>query len=84
MLPASVSRDQFDVSQYGIVHMPTDATFTPTNPRSGILRIGHLDDRRPNEGGFKPDEVCRLMDELWAEYLGHNPELFVGLRRQHH
>ena len=73
---ASVKRDQFDVSAHGIIHMPTDAAFTPDprDPNSGTMRIGHLSSRQP--GGFKPDDVCRLLNDLWAEYVATNPELF--------
>jgi hypothetical protein len=86
MLRASVKRDQFSVSPYGIVHMPTDAAFTPnsSNPNSGTLRVGHLSSRPPNDGGFKPDDVCRFMDELWVEYVANHPELSeAALPKQH-
>jgi hypothetical protein len=78
MLRACVKRDQFNVSAYGIVHMPTDATFTPDygDPNSGTIRVGHLNSRQPNDGGFKPDDVCRIMNELWVEYVANHPELF--------
>jgi len=78
MLRASVQRDQFGVSPYGIVHQPTDAAFTPypTDPYSGIMRLGHLGESQPNRGGFKPDDVCRMMNELYVEYVANNPTLF--------
>jgi hypothetical protein len=65
MLRATVKRDQFGLSPQGIVHKPTDAAFTPdpTDPYSGIMRLGHLGNSHPNGGGFSPDEVCRLMNE---------------------
>jgi hypothetical protein len=68
MLRATVKRDQFGLSPQGIVHKPTDAAFTPdpTDPYSGIMRLGHLGNSHPNGGGFSPDEVCRLMNELWV------------------
>jgi hypothetical protein len=75
---ASVQRDQFGLSPQGIVHKPTDAAFTPdpTDPYSGIMRLGHLGNSHPNGGGFSPDEVCRLMNELWGDYVASNPKLF--------
>ncbi len=84
MLRASVNRDQFDVSPYGIVHLPTDATFIPdpSDPNSGTMRVGHLGNRQPNAGGFKPDDVCLLMNELWIEYVDNNPELFGDVGRK--
>jgi hypothetical protein len=78
MLRATVKRDQFGLSPQGIVHKPTDAAFTtdPTDPYSGIMRLGHLGNSHPNGGGFSPDEVCRLMNELWGDYVASNPKLF--------
>ena len=76
MLRASVKRDQFSVSPYGVVHKPTDATFTPDpgNLYSGIIRVGHLGRSHPNDGGFKPDDVCRLMNQFWIEYVAAHPK----------
>jgi hypothetical protein len=81
-----VQLDQFGVSPYGIIHKPTDAAFTPDpkDPYSGILRLGHLVDSQPNGGGFKPEDVCRLMNELWIDYVDNNPELFSGIGRTSH
>lgn len=84
MLRPSVKRDQFGVSPYGIVHKPTDAAFTPdpADPFSGIMRLGHLGNGQPNGIGFKPDDVCRLMDELWVDYVANNPRLFGRVDRK--
>ena len=81
---ASVKRDQFDLSPHGIIHMPTDATFTPDprDPNSGTMQVGYLSSRQPNDGGFRPDDVCRVMTELWVEYVANHPELFRGPGRQ--
>ena len=80
----SVKQDQFGLSPYGIVHKPTDAAFTPDSgdPYSGIMRLGHLRNSQPNGGGFKPDDVCRLMNQLWVDYVGKNPELFGNVGRK--
>lgn len=72
-----VRRDQFSISPQGIVHKPTDAAFTPNpgDPYSGTSRMGQLA-REPPNGNFSPDDVQRLMQQLWAEYVASNPELF--------
>lgn len=84
MLRASVNRDQFVLSPDGIVHKPTNAAFTadPADPHSGIIRLGDLPYRHPNEGGFKPDDVCRVMIELWVDYVANNPKLFRRVDRK--
>jgi hypothetical protein len=73
-----VRRDQFNISPQGIVHKPTDAAFTPdpSDPYSGMVRLGQLGSVSPNGGGFNPDDVHRVMHELWVEYVAANPELF--------
>ena len=83
MSRASVQRDQFGVSPHGIVHKPTDAAFTPDpgDPHSGIMRLGHLGNSHPNGAGFKPDDVCRVMNELWDDYVADNPQLFGRVGR---
>lgn len=72
-----VRRDQFNVTPHGIVHKPTDAAFTPhaSDPYSGIERLGQLGSKNPN-GGFRADDVRRMMRELWHEYVAANPQLF--------
>ena len=53
MLRPSVKRDQFCLSPQGIVHKPTAFTPDPTDPYSGIMRLGHLG----NSGAcFKPGD----------------------------
>jgi hypothetical protein len=84
MLRASVKRDQFDVTPYGIVHKPTDAAFTPdlADPHSGTMQLGHLGNGHPNGTGFKADDVCRVMNELWVDYVANNPKLFRRVDRK--
>jgi hypothetical protein len=76
-----VRRDQFNISPQGIVHKPTDAAFTPdpSDPYSGIVRLGQLGGSAPHGGGFNPEDVQRLMWELWVDYVARNPELFKGI-----
>lgn len=76
-----VRRDQFAISPQGIVHKPTDAAFTPDpgDPYSGNWRLGQLTGE-PIMHNFCTDDVQRMMQELWAEYVADNPDLF-NLRR---
>ena len=71
-----VQRDQFNITPQGIVHKPTDAGFTPDpdDPYSGITRLGQLNS--PNGNGFRPEDVQRIMRDLWVEYVISNPQLF--------
>jgi hypothetical protein len=73
-----VRRDQFNITPQGIVHKPTDAAFTPYagDPYSGSLRMGQLGNNHPNGSGFNSEDVQRIMKELWADYVGRNPQLF--------
>jgi hypothetical protein len=73
-----VRRDQFIITPQGILHRPTDAAFTPNpgDPHSGILRLGQMNSRPVNGGGFLSEDVQRIMRELWTEYVGKNPGLF--------
>ena len=73
-----VRRDQFNITPHGIVHKPTDASFAPYpgEAYSGITRIGQLGNRHPNGRGYKPDDVQRMMRQLWIEYVAGNPKLF--------
>jgi hypothetical protein len=73
-----VRRDQFNITPQGIVHNPTDAAFTPYpgDPNSGTMRMGQLGNNNPNGSGFSSEDVQRIMRELWADYVGRNPQLF--------
>ena len=70
-----VRRDQFNITPQGIVHKPTDAAFTPRpgEPFSGTTRLGRLGNVPPSEEGYRPDEVKRVMQELWAGYVAQIP-----------
>lgn len=73
-----VRRDQFIISPHGIVHRPTNATFTPKpgDPRSGTVRLGQLMHNSPMPC-FDPNSVERMMRQLWNEYVSGNPQLFA-------
>jgi len=47
------------------------------------MRLGHLGSSHPNGAGFKPDDVCRVMNELWVDYVASNPKLLAvgGVRK---
>jgi hypothetical protein len=83
MADVLVRRDQFNITPEGIVHKPTDAAFTanPGDPYSGITRLGQLGSKHPNNGkGFRPDDVQRMMWELWTEYVTGAPQLFSAAK----
>ena len=73
-----VRRDQFNISPQGIVHKLTEAAFTPCpgDPYSGTVRLGQLGQRLSSGYQYDPDDVQRLMRELWAEYVAANAALF--------
>jgi hypothetical protein len=73
-----VRRDQFNISPQGIVHKPTDAAFIPYPgaPYAGITRMGQLCNQHPTGMTFSSDDVQRIMQELWVEYVQANPGLF--------
>ena len=73
-----VRRDQFNISPQGMVHKPTEAAFTPCpgDPYSGTVRLGQLGQRLSSRYQYDPDDVQRLMRELWAEYVAANAALF--------
>ena len=69
-----VRRDQFNITPHGIIHKPTDAAFTPHpgDPHSGEMRNGRLGNALPNMASYNPEEVWRMMRELWTEYVARN------------
>jgi hypothetical protein len=73
-----VRRDQFNISPQGIVHKPTDAAFIPYpgTPYAGIARMGQLGNETPMGVTFSSDDVQRIMQELWVEYVQANPGMF--------
>jgi hypothetical protein len=71
MKSSLVTRDQFDISPQGIVHKPTGAVFTPYpgDRYSGTTRMGTLGRPQPNGAVYRAEDVERIMQELWAEYV---------------
>ena len=73
-----VRRDQFNITPQGITHKPTEASFAPHpgDPHSGIMRLGQLENQAPNGDCYDPDDVKRMMRQLWAEYVVANSDVF--------
>ena len=78
MASTLVRRDQFNLTPQGITHKPTDAGFTPDpgNPLSGNLRMGRLGNKLPNGEDYRPEDVKKMMQLLWEEYVAINPSSF--------
>jgi hypothetical protein len=74
-----VTADQFMVTMEGITHIPTGATFTPhfNSPNSGTIYRGQMGKVLGNGEEYEPQEVERMMERLWIEYLTENPEAFT-------
>ena len=73
-----VRRDQFNITPQGIIHKPTDAFFAPHpgNPYSGSIRLGQLENVVPVGDQYDPDQVKKMMMQLWTEYVAANSALF--------
>ena len=67
MMRTLVTRNQFNITPQGIVHKPTEAAFIPhpANPHLGIVRLGQLGNQPPNGNHYEPEDVQRMMRELW-------------------
>jgi hypothetical protein len=74
-----VRRDQFNITPQGITHKPTDASYEPYigDPRTGRIRLGQLGSVGATGEGFDPNQVKRMMEQLWAEYIEANWGLIV-------
>jgi hypothetical protein len=73
-----VRRDQFNITPQGITHKPTDAYFAPHcgDPFSGSIRLGQLENVIAIGERYDPDQVKKMMMELWAEYVTANSSRF--------
>jgi hypothetical protein len=78
MTSTLVTRNQFNITPQGIVHKPTEAAFIPHpgDPHSGIFRLGQLYNQPPNWNHYEPEDVQRMMRELWDEFVAENPDMF--------
>jgi hypothetical protein len=58
---------EFEVSDAGVRHRPTDERFVPYpgKPSDGSWRDGHLD----THGTYDQDEVRTVGRKLWAKFL---------------
>jgi hypothetical protein len=73
-----VRRDQFNITPQGITHKPTDAYFAPRcgDPYSGSIRLGQLGNVDPVGDRYDPDQVKKMVMQLWTEYVTANSDLF--------
>lgn len=73
-----VRRDQFNILPQGIIHKPTGAYFAPHSgdPYSGSIRLGQLGNAVPVGDRYDPDQVKKMMMQLWTEYVAANSALF--------
>jgi hypothetical protein len=73
-----VRRDQFNITPQGIIHKPTDSYFSPHagDPYSGSIRLGQLGKVVPVGERYDPDQVKKIMMQLWTEYVAANSDLF--------
>ena len=77
MTSTLVTRNQFNITPQGIVHKPTEAAFIPHpgDPHSGIVRLGQLGNQPRNGNHHEPEDVQRMMRELWDEFVAKNPDM---------
>jgi hypothetical protein len=80
MASTPVSKDQFEISADGITHEPTGANYKPHpgSPHSGNANWANLGNVLPNGEDYRPEEVKRMMERMWAEYVEANPDKFKG------
>ena len=66
-----VTKDQFEINDQGIKHVPTGAHFVayPGSPLSGNIHLSNLGNRLKDGRDFRPDEVRAMMNELWAAHV---------------
>ena len=59
--------DEFQVSEAGVRHVPTDERFVPYpgKPADGSWRDGHA----KNAADYDQDEVRKLGRKIWAKFL---------------
>lgn len=78
MASTPVSEEQFEINKDGITHTPTGANFTPHpgSPHSGTANWANLGNVLPTGEDYRPDEVRKMMEQLWAKYVDANPDQF--------
>jgi hypothetical protein len=61
------SEDEFEISEAGVRHRPTDEKFVPYpgKPADGSWRDGHLD----QSGEYEQEEVRTMGRKLWAKFI---------------
>jgi hypothetical protein len=73
-----VRRDQFNITPQGIIHKPTDSHFAPHvgDPYAGSIGLGQLRNVGRVGERYDPDQVKKMMMQLWTEYVAANSDLF--------
>ena len=71
-----ITRDQFVVSDEGITHVPTGATFVPHpgSLNSGSMYLGQLGKVLENGDDHAPVEVEAMMRQIWLQYISEHPD----------
>ena len=64
-----VTRDQFQINDEVIIHLPTGAEFTPTLSHADSVTIwtGEIGNRLPSGEAYRYADVMALMKILWRE-----------------
>jgi hypothetical protein len=83
MASVLVRRDQFNITPHGITHKPSGSYFAPRvgDPHSGSFHVGNV---VPIGERYDPDQVKRIMMELWTEYVATNSDLFHKRHNEGH
>ena len=66
-----VTEDQFEISDKGVKHKPTQYEFTPYpgQPFSGNKRMGYHGSKLPTGEDYDPSKVDEMMQRLWAAHV---------------
>ena len=49
---------------------------TSRDPHLGIARLGQLGNQPRHGNYYEPEDVQRMMRELWEEFVAKNPDMF--------
>jgi hypothetical protein len=65
------SREEFEVSDEGVVHRPTEYSFRPMpgHPTRGTVRMGLLDKEVSEDQRYDREKVQQMARKLWAQHL---------------
>ena len=68
------NKDEFVISDEGIMHRPTEYSFVPFpgNPTHGSIREGMIGKVLADGRRYSPKDVENLCRRLWAQHLTRN------------